>query len=85
MRDIHAAKVSSNIATIYDCAIGKDMGKSAFVAEFAVSLDSESVEGSSRLSRCLTLVKYLQGARSVKGSSECRNGQAFPAWQAPWR
>lgn len=32
-----------------------------------------------------TFMKYLHGACCVIGSSECENGQAFPAWQAPCR
>jgi hypothetical protein len=80
---MHAPKVSSVVA-VHDLAVGQDVSESAFLAELAVSL---------RLcqlwyvmsSASHTFVKYLQGARSVMGSSEWRNGQAFPAWHAPCR
>ena len=40
MWNIHATKVSSTTAvvSIYDMAIGKDVGKGTFLAELAVSL-----------------------------------------------
>jgi hypothetical protein len=86
VRNVHAAEVpaAAAIVAVDDVAVGKDVSKSAFLAKLAVALRcvSRGLEG---VSGCATFVKYLQGARSVMGSSECKNGQAFPAWQAPCR
>lgn len=84
--DVDAAEVASAHVGVDDMAIGEDVGQGALVTELAVALMRVSIcwrWGSCE--RRLSLVKYLQGARSVTGSSECRNGQAFPAWHAPWR
>ena len=82
---VHAAKMPAHVAAIYNLAIRQDMSKRAFVAKLAVALQMESAESRQNESGYGTFVKYLQGARSVSGSSECRNGQALPAWQAPCR
>jgi LSD1 subclass zinc finger protein len=84
--DVHAAEVpaAAAIVAVHDVAVGQDVGEGAFLAELAVALrfvSNHLTNGGG----CATLVKYLQGARSVMGSSECRNGQAFPAWHAPCR
>ena len=83
--DVDAAKVASAHVAVHDMAVGEDVGESALVAELAVALLCVRVCLSKIQRTCPTLVKYLQGARSVTGSSECRNGQAFPAWHAPCR
>lgn len=83
--NVHATEVAADIAAVDDMAIGEDMCEGAFLAEFAVSLDNISYPCPDTLVADRTLVKYLHGARSVTGSSECKNGHAFPAWQAPCR
>jgi hypothetical protein len=84
--DVHAAEVpaAAAVVAVHDVAVGKNVSKSAFLAKLAVALRcvSSCLAG---VRGCATFVKYLQGARSVMGSSECRNGQAFPAWHAPCR
>lgn len=83
--DVHAAKMATRVAAVDDLAVGQDVSEGAFLAKLAIAL--------SRVSRCLeagmfcfcTFVKYLQGARSVSGSSECRKGHERPAWHAPCR
>lgn len=82
--DVDAAEVASAHVAIHDMAVGQDVGEGALVAELAVPLVCVSRVRAVYL-RTPTLVKYLQGARSVTGSSECRNGQALPAWHAPCR
>jgi hypothetical protein len=69
------------VVPVHNMSIGEDVGEGAFGSEFAVALCTLS-EVNSRIPtriECLTFVKYLQGARSASGSSECRNGQALPA------
>jgi len=85
--NVHAAEVTTGISAVYDMAVWKDVSEGAFLAKLAVALGESAVSPSSKgAGGCLlTFVKYLQGARSVSGSSEWRNGQAFPAWQAPCR
>jgi hypothetical protein len=85
VRDVDAAEVTSAHVGIHDMAVGKDVGEGAFVAKLAVALACCECVFASWYTALLTLVKYLQGARSVTGSSECRNGHAFPAWHAPCR
>lgn len=82
---IHATKVPAGVTAVYNLAVGQDVGEGALVAKFAVSLKLQLASTGQVPAECLTFVKYLQGARSVSGSSECRNGHAFPAWHAPWR
>jgi hypothetical protein len=84
--NVHATKVpaAAAVVAVHDVAVGQDVSKRAFLAKLAVSLRHVS-NYQAGVSGCATFVKYLQGARSVMGSSECRNGQAFPAWHAPCR
>jgi hypothetical protein len=87
--NINAAEVASAHVGVDDMAVRQNMGEGALVAELAVALSmavSRCAAGDGpAVGRRHALVKYLQGARSVTGSSECRNGQALPAWHAPWR
>lgn len=87
--DVDAAEVASAHVGVDDMAVGQDVGEGALVAELAVALSMAvsgcAAEDGLAVGRRHTLVKYLQGARSVTGSSEWRNGQALPAWHAPWR
>jgi hypothetical protein len=81
VRNVDAAEVTSAIVVSIDHGtVGKNMGEGALGAELAVPLvlRSDSSPEKTRY-RSPTLVKYLHGARSVMGSSECKNGHAFPA------
>jgi len=85
--DVDATEVAPARVAVHDMAVGQDVGEGAFVAELAVALVcmSRCWSGDAGDAGQPTLVKYLQGARPVTGSSECRNGHAFPAWHAPCR
>lgn len=86
VRNVHAAewpRAAHEVVAVHDVAVGQDVCEGALRPELAVTLagSGEAVAGSGRR----TFVKYLHGALSASGSSECRKGQALPAWQAPWR
>lgn len=61
------------------------MRKSTFRPKFAVTLILVLEELSPHIGVWLAFWKYLHGAWSDEGSTECENGHAFPAWHVPCR
>ena len=62
-------------------AIRQDVCQSTFGPELAVALTIELAKAPfvQFQCQCTTFWKYLQGAWSEAGSTECENGQALPA------
>lgn len=86
VRDMNASKLASAAhhipRPVHDMAIGENVSECALLAELAVALFPSQPRLMHRVvifSQLPTFVKYLHGARSVMGSSECRNGHALPA------